>query len=159
MKIIACDADIQEGLNALARIDPRFVPVIAASGPIPLRRHAPGFSGLANIIVSQQLSVASANAIWARTLRNLGEVSPAAILSADDPALRACGLSAPKMRTLRALAEAAHSGALPVDALHTMSADAAIAHLTAVKGIGDWSAHMFLMFQLLMVFLLQILIF
>ena len=146
MKIIACDADIQEGLARLAQLDPRFVPVIAAAGPIPLRRHAPGFSGLANIIVSQQLSVASANAIWTKTQRNLGDICPAAILGADDPALRACGLSAPKMRTLRALAEAAHAGTLPVDTLHTMSADAAIASLTAVKGVGPWTAEIYLMF-------------
>lgn len=146
MKIIACAADIQEGIDWLARVDARFVPVIALSGDIPLRRHAPGFSGLANIIVSQQLSVASANAIWAKTLHNLGDVTPRAILAADDAALRACGLSSPKMRTLRALADAAHSGALPVDALHTMDAADAMAVLTAVKGVGPWTAEIYLMF-------------
>ena len=146
MKIIACEADIQEGIDWLAGAEPRFVPVIAAAGPVPLRRHAPGFSGLANIIVSQQLSVASANAIWAKTNRNLGEVCPQAILDADDDALRACGLSSPKMRTLRALAEAAHCGALPVDALHSMNAAEAMAVLTAVKGVGPWTAEIYLMF-------------
>lgn len=146
MKIIQTEADIQEGLAYLRRRDKRLAPAIDAAGPIPLRRHAPGFSGLCGIIVSQQLSVASANAIWAKTTAGLGDVAPAEILAADDPKLRLCGLSGPKIKTLRAIAEAAHSGALPIDLLHQMPVDEAVEALTAVKGIGPWTAEIYMMF-------------
>lgn len=146
MRIIACDADIQEAIAELGGKDPRLLPLIEAAGPLPLRRHQPGFSGLCNIIVSQQLSVASANAIWAKTNRVLGAVSPATILGADDATLRAGGLSAPKIRTLRAIAQAVDSKALPVDTLHEMPALEAQEHLVAVKGIGPWTAEIYLMF-------------
>lgn len=146
MKLIQTEADIQQGIAHLGNVDPRLQPVIALAGPIPLRRHAPGFSGLCNIVVSQQVSVASANAIWAKTRACIGEPSALAILGADDQTLRSCGLSAPKIRTLRAIAEAAHTGALPIDMLHTLSVDQAMASLTAVRGIGPWTAEIYLMF-------------
>jgi DNA-3-methyladenine glycosylase II len=146
MRIIASAADIQEGLDHLHRKDRRLRKIIEIAGEIPLRRHVPGFAGLCSIIVSQQLSVASANAIWKKTEAGLGEVCAAAIRAADDPALRACGLSAPKIRTLRAIADAAHSGILPVDLLHDMPGEEATAALTAVKGIGPWTAEIYLMF-------------
>lgn len=146
MKIIAGDADILEGLAHLRQADPRLAPAIDAVGMIPLRRHAPGFSGLCNIIVSQQLSVASANAIWGKTLAGLGDVAPPAILAADDAKLRGCGLSSPKMRTLRAIAEAAHSGALTIDTLAERPIADATAELTAIKGVGPWTAEIYLMF-------------
>lgn len=146
MRIIETDADIQEGLAALRKRDRRLAKALDAVGAIPLRRHTPGFHGLCDIVISQQLSVASANAILARTVGGLGELCPAAFLAADDPALRACGLSSPKMRTLRALSEAVHSGALPMERLHTMPGDEATAALTAIKGIGPWTAEIYLMF-------------
>lgn len=146
MKIIETDADIQEGLLALAKLDGRLQPLIEAVGTIPLRRHQPGFAGLASIIVSQQLSVASANAIWAKTEAGLGAVASEAIRAADDAKLRACGLSSPKIRTLRAIAEAVHAGALPIDDLHSMPIDDAVASLVAVKGVGPWTAEIYMMF-------------
>ena len=147
MRIIASEADIQEGIDCLARIDARLLPVIGRAGPIPLRRHAPGFAGLCHVIVSQQLSVASANAIWAKTEAGLDVHDPAAFAGASEAALRACGLSAPKMRTLRALAAAALAETLPVNALHEMPVADAMASLTGVKGVGPWTAEIYLMFH------------
>ena len=147
MRIIETDADILEGLAHLKKRDRKLAPVIERVGTVPLRRHKPGFAGLCDIVISQQLSVASANAIMTRTVSGIGELVPAAILAADDPALRACGLSGPKMRTLRAVADAAHSGALPIASLHTMPVDEAVALMTAVKGIGPWTAEIYLMFS------------
>lgn len=146
MRIIQSTDDIQEGLAHLKKRDRRLAKIIDITGEIPLRRHAPGFAGLCSIIISQQLSVASANAIWARTEAGLGDVCAAAILAADEPRLRACGLSGPKIKTLRAIAEAAHSGTLPVDRLHAMPGEDATASLVAVKGIGPWTAEIYLMF-------------
>ena len=146
MRIIETDADILEGLAHLKKRDRKLAPVIERVGTIPLRRHKPGFAGLCDIVISQQLSVASANAIMARTVSGLGDLVPAAFLAADDPALRACGLSGPKMRTLRAVADAAHSGALPIAELHAMPVEEAVALMTAVKGIGPWTAEIYLMF-------------
>lgn len=146
MRIIETDADILEGLAHLRSSDPALAPAIDAVGAIPLRRHRPGFPGLCNIIVSQQLSVASANAIWNRTCAGLGALAPEALLAADDPTLRACGLSAPKMRTLRAIAAAVAEGTLPIERLHDMPPDEAVAAMTAVKGVGPWTAEIYMMF-------------
>jgi len=146
MQIIETDADIREGLAHLRACDQRLVPIIDLVGAIPLRRHQPGFHGLCDIVISQQLSVASADAILARTVRGLGALTPSAVLAADEPALRACGLSGPKLRTLRALAEAVRTGALPIETLHTMPIDQAASALVAVKGIGPWTAEIYLMF-------------
>lgn len=146
MQIIETDADIREGLAHLRACDRRLAPIIDLVGAIPLRRHQPGFHGLCDIVISQQLSVASADAILARTVRGLGALTPSAVLAADEPALRACGLSGPKLRTLRALAEAVLTGALPIETLHTMPIDQAASALVAVKGIGPWTAEIYLMF-------------
>lgn len=147
MRIIASEADIQEGIAHLGDIDQRLQPVIARAGEVPLRRNAPGFGGLCKVIVSQQLSVASASAIWNKTTTRLGALEPAALLAAGDDDLRACGLSAPKMRTLRAIAEAAEFGRLPLDIIADMPISEAIARMTAVKGIGPWTAEIYLMFN------------
>lgn len=147
MRIIESDSDIQEGLAHLRKCDRRLGPIIDRAGTIPLRRHEPGFGGLCDIVISQQLSVASANAILARTIARLGTLTPAALLAADEATLRACGLSGPKMRTLRALSGAVESGTLPMERLHLMPGAEATAVMTAVKGIGPWSAEIYLMFH------------
>lgn len=148
MKIIHTEADIQEGIACLADADPRLMPMIALAGPIPLRRSQPGFAGLCSIIISQQLSVASAAAIRTRTQSRLGALDPTVIRQASDEDLRACGLSTPKLRTLRAIADAAHAGTLDLDALPTMTPDAVERHLTAIKGIGPWTSDIYRMFYI-----------
>ena len=97
------DSDISEGLAHLAEIEPRFRPVIAQAGLVPLRRTQSGFEGLSRTIVSQQVSVASARAIWARVTVRYPALCHDHILEATEADLRACGLSGPKIRTMRAI--------------------------------------------------------
>jgi DNA-3-methyladenine glycosylase II len=145
---IASEADMATGVAVLAEQCSVFARMLAETGPPPLRLGRAGFDGLAWIIVSQQLSVASANAIWARVEAGFAERTPSHFLAADDASLRAAGLSAPKIRTLRAVSEAIVSGALDLDALAHTPPDEAQALMTAVKGIGPWTADIYLMFCL-----------
>ena len=145
---IESDSDITEGLLQLKQAEPRFAAIIALAGPVPLRRADPGFQGLARIIVSQQVSVASARAIWERVQRRYPELGPGDIMAATDMDLRECGLSGPKIRTMRTLAEAAISGRLDLPALAVAHPDAVRTVMTAVPGIGPWTADIYLMFHL-----------
>ncbi len=145
--------DGEEALGAavarLLALDPDLIGKLnEAAGPPPLRCREPGFTGLVSIIVSQQVSTASANAILERVETNLSPLSPASLLAADDAALRACGLSLPKMRALRVLAEAIQSGLLDLAGLAPLAAEEAHRALVAVKGIGPWTADVFLLFCL-----------
>jgi DNA-3-methyladenine glycosylase II len=148
VRIIATEEDIADGLAHLARADPRLRPAIAATaGSVPVRRREAGFAGLVHIIVSQQLSAASAEAIWRRVEAAMPELSPATIIGISDQTLRSAGLSGPKIRTVRAAAAACSSG-LDLDSLAAMEAGEASAALTAIKGIGPWSAEIYLLFCL-----------
>src|SRR5579872_5306920 len=145
--------DGEEALNAaidrLLLLDPEIAGTLVAIGGRPLlRRRDPGFAGLVWIIVSQQVSTASANAIFKRVEANLAPLSAAGVLAADDEALRACGLSWPKMRALRALAGAVEDRTLDLDRLAPLAAEEAHRALVAVKGIGPWTADIFLLFCL-----------
>ena len=148
MKLLDTQAVLNEGLAALKRLDPVMARIIAAGAVPPLRKRAPGFAGLCQIIVSQQLSTASANAIWARVEARFPDLTLETIAAAPDADLRAAGLSAPKIRTLRAIAAAVGAGALPLDGLHDRPADEARRLMTAVKGIGPWTADSYLLFCL-----------
>jgi DNA-3-methyladenine glycosylase II len=115
------------------------------------RRPQDHYAGLVRTICGQQLSTRAANAIWQRVLAFFdGELpTPAAILGADPEELRAAGgLSRAKTVYLRSLAEHVISGELELDQLEKLDDDTVMTELTAVKGLGAWSAHMFLMFQL-----------
>lgn len=147
LRTIETDADIAEGLAALAACDARLEPIIAQSRPVPLRRTAGGFAGLAQIIVSQQISKSAAAAIWARTSDHLQTIAPETMLAASDEDFRACGLSRPKMRTLRAIAEACDGG-FDLDGLAALPADEAIAKMTGLHGVGRWTAEVYLLFCL-----------
>jgi DNA-3-methyladenine glycosylase II len=145
--------DGEERLSAavaeLLALDPELVGrLVEIGGRPPLRRREPGFTGLVWIIVSQQVSTASANAIFKRVEAGLAPLSAASILAADEAALRACGLSGPKIRALRALAAEIASGALDLAALAALDAEAAHRALVAVKGVGPWTADIFLLFCL-----------
>ena len=107
----------------------------------------PGFAGLARVVVGQQVSVASADAIWARCVAVFPEMTPEAIGRARLPRFRKAGLSAPKIRTLRAVAAACRDG-LDLDGLAALPAEEAHARLTAIKGIGPWTADIYLLFCL-----------
>lgn len=122
---------------------------LVRSGVRPtLRKRAEGFEGLAWIVVGQQVSTASAEAIWKRVRARFDPLTPAILLAASDEDLRGAGLSSPKIRTLRAAAEAVESGALRLDGLAALPAEAAHGQLTAIKGIGPWTADIYLLFCL-----------
>jgi len=142
------EAALARGLRALMRRDTTMKRLVALGARPPLRKRDPGFQGLAGIIVSQQLSTASAAAIWARLTGRFPDLSPADIAAASDESLRGAGLSAAKIRTLRAVAAAVDEGRLPLDGLGDLGADEAHALLTDVKGIGPWTADIYLLFCL-----------
>jgi 3-methyladenine DNA glycosylase/8-oxoguanine DNA glycosylase len=145
MRLILTDADMVEGLDYLQRVDPRLVPVVEAAGPVGIRYRPPGFEGIARIVMGQQLSVASADAIWNRFEALLGETTAENYLRQSEEALRAAGLSGGKVKTLHALAEAATAG-LDLEGLAAEPAEAATEKLTAIHGIGRWTAEIFLLF-------------
>jgi len=133
---------------ALIEADPAVAPVAEMAGPLPERRIPEGFAGLAQVVISQQLSVAAANAIHARCLDRIGDWSPQTILTAGDDALRAGGLSAAKIRTLRAVAAEIDAGRLDLPALTRATPEDAIAEFTRIKGIGRWTAEVYALFGL-----------
>ena len=142
-RIIISDACVTEGAAWLGQRHPRFALALDAVGQLPLRRREGGFAALFDAIVSQQVSVASASAIWAR-LEAEGLTNGAAVAAATDEALRGCGLSRQKIRYGRALAQAG----IAFDDLPLMPNDAVIATLVAVPGIGRWTAEIYAMFSL-----------
>jgi DNA-3-methyladenine glycosylase II len=142
---IHTEADLDAALTALGRVDPRFAELLAKSGRPPLRRRSDGFAGLAAIIVAQQLSTASAGAIWGRLAAAFDPVEPQAILRARAARLKKIGLSAPKIRALKAIARAVVDGELALAALGELAAEDAHAALTAVHGIGPWTADIYLL--------------
>jgi DNA-3-methyladenine glycosylase II len=138
--------DIERELACLKRLDPRLEAVAAAAGAVPLRRSPPGFESLASIVVSQQVSKASADAITAR-LTTIGAMVDAHTFSFfGDESLLGAGLSRPKLRTLRFVADACEKGALDLDGLCTLDAQEATAKMTAISGIGPWTAEVYLLF-------------
>jgi DNA-3-methyladenine glycosylase II len=143
---IDSDADIAAGLAALTAADPRLARLAEIAGPLPLRRRPGGFAGLASIVVSQQLSTASAAAIWRRFSAAFDPIHHDSVRRARTAKLQRVGLSAPKIRTLKAIARAVHSGAIDFPALDGMPADTAHAMLTATHGIGPWTADIYLLF-------------
>jgi DNA-3-methyladenine glycosylase II len=142
-RIIQTEACVQEGAEWLAQREARFAEALAATGPLPLRRRQDGFEALLSAVVSQQLSVSAADSIW-RRLEASGLIAPEAIVRTHEEDLRACGLSRPKIRYAKGLAE---SG-LDFEALRSLPNDAVVAELTALKGIGKWTAQIYAMASL-----------
>ena len=133
-------------LAGLRALDPGPVEaMLALGGPPLLRLQAPGFYGLASIVVSQQVSVASASAILTRLVQRFQPLEARALLAAGDEDFRGCGLSGAKIRTLRALSAAVAHGGLDLAALAALPAAEAHRALVAVKGIGPWTAELFLL--------------
>ncbi|MDB2529260.1 DNA-3-methyladenine glycosylase 2 family protein [Paracoccaceae bacterium] len=138
------DADIDRGIKFLCSQEPAFARAAARiNAPIPLRRRAGGFDALLKAIVAQQLSVASAAAIWARA-EAAGFTQAQRILSTTDVALREVGLSRQKIKYVRALALAD----IDFDALAAASTEEVVGVLTQISGIGVWTAEIYAMFSL-----------
>lgn len=142
-RVITSQSCISEGAGWLCQTEPRFAVAMELVPDLPLRLKPDGFAALLGAIVSQQVSVASANAIWAR-LEAAGMVTPAAVAAITDDDLRALGLSRPKARYAKALAAAD----IDYAALRDLPSDAVIGRLTSVTGIGVWTAEIYTMFSL-----------
>lgn len=130
----------------LVRRDPALARAHAEAPAFAWRAQPGGFAALFETIVGQQVSTASADAIWARVLTGLGEATPSRVLAAGDEALRGMGLSRPKARYVLALAEAFAGGGLDHEALEALTDEEALRALTAIVGIGPWTAEIYLMF-------------
>jgi DNA-3-methyladenine glycosylase II len=137
---------LKASLDTLTHIEPRFGPVIDKMGYPEPRLRDPGYTTLLRTIVGQQVSVAAAASVWNKLEVLIGAgCAPEKLLEQDFDALRACGLSRQKQGYARSLAELVVSGGLPLDALPPDDEEA-IAYLTQVKGIGRWSAEIYLLF-------------
>ena len=142
-RVIQTDACVAEGAAWLCQAEPQFARAMAGLPPLPLRRKPDGFAELLSAIVSQQVSVASASAIWGR-LQEAGMIDPLAVSGASEGDLRGLGLSRQKARYARALAVAE----IDYVALRQLPSVAVISELTAVPGIGAWTAEIYAMFSL-----------
>lgn len=135
-------------LDALAEADPRLAAIERAAGPLPWRVRPRGFPGLLQAITGQQISAQAAAAIWRRVAALPGALMPEALLAHSDETLRAAGLSRPKVAHAKSLARAYLSGRLSDPALQGLDDDGAVAALTAIPGLGPWTAEVYLLFAL-----------
>ena len=142
-RIIETLDDVEEGAAHLRRACPRMAHAHDLTAPLPLRRRPDGFAQLLNAIVSQQVSVAAADAIWSR-MKAARLTGPRKIMWASDDDLRAAGLSRQKIRYARALSEAR----IDYCALRDAPTDEVVSTLTEVPGIGVWTAEIYAMFSL-----------
>jgi DNA-3-methyladenine glycosylase II len=141
-------ADLRRAITKLVKQDPRLRPILATTGMPALRRREPGFIGLAQIVVGQQLSTASANAIWNRMSKAFDPFHHDSIRGATAARLGRLGLSAAKIKTLKLLAAEIRSRRLDLEGLGELDADEAHKILTALHGVGPWTADVYLLFCL-----------
>lgn len=141
-------SDLDDAISALMKLDPRLKTILALTGMPALRRREPGFAGLATIICGQQLSVASAAAIWGRVSAAYDPFHHDAVMRARTDRLGRLGLSAAKIKTLKNIARELSAERLNLDVLAEEDADAAHNTLTALPGIGPWTADVYLLFCL-----------
>ena len=147
MPITPTPAEVAAARETLALQDPALARAHAQTPVFEWRIRRGGYEGLLHMIVDQQVSLAAAAAIWARVVAGLdGEVTPEAVLARDIEALRGFGLSIQKARYAHEIARAHVDGRIDFDHLERLSDAEAIARLTAIKGVGKWTAETFLMF-------------
>jgi DNA-3-methyladenine glycosylase II len=135
-------------LDRLIADDPDLAGIEQRAGPLPWRTRAPGFPGLLQAIVAQQISNQAAAAIWGRLRAVGGALEPTGMIALSDEVLRAAGLSRPKVAHARALANAFLDGTLEPAAIAAMDDEAAVAAIAAVRGLGRWTAEVYLLFAL-----------
>jgi DNA-3-methyladenine glycosylase II len=143
--IIATEADLDFGVAALMALEPRFAPVRERVGQPPLRRMPPDLQGLLGLIFHQQVSLASGRAIEARFRDRFGSPEPQRLAAATEAELAACGLSRPKIRTVKAIAAAISGGSLDLSALETLGDAEVRVALQRVHGVGPWTAELWLL--------------
>jgi DNA-3-methyladenine glycosylase II len=138
-------ADLDRGIAALCRIEPRFAGILARAGAPSLRRPAGGFETLVRIIVEQSISLKAASAIHGRLMARVRPFDPTTLSRTRLMTLRKAGLTNGKGRAIKALAEAIVERTLDLEALAEMSDGDAAALLTKLPGIGPWTAHVYLL--------------
>jgi len=137
---------LENHLDGLIKLEPALEKVRQISGEVPLRLRIGGFEGMSAIVTAQLLSVASANAIHNRLADLLGEINAQNYLKQSEKDIRACGLSNSKYQTMLILAEAEMNENLNYDELAAMPINEVMTKLTSFKGIGRWSAEIYLLF-------------
>ncbi len=142
------DADLQAALAQLILADPRLAPVAEKAGAFALRRREAGFPGLCAIVCGQQLSTASAAAIRNRLFAAFDPFHHDTVRKARTDKLKRLGLSAPKIKAIREIGKALAKGHIDLGAVGNMAADDAHAKLTALHGVGPWTADIYLLFCL-----------
>lgn len=140
--------NFRNGLQYLYDVCPKMRHAMDTCGRPKSRKRSPGFATLVRIIVDQQVSVQAGAAIWGRLSENLGDVTPETVISADILLLRASGLSGAKAKYVLGIAEAIAAGDLNLKSLPRCNEETVRERLTALKGIGDWTADIYLMFAL-----------
>jgi len=143
---ISGQTEINAGIAYLCRCDHKFGKMKKIAGNVPLRLGKPNFAGLASIIVSQQVSKASADAIFGRLCQIIDPLEAQDFLNAGETVWKAAGLSRPKQRALCAISEAVLGGALDLAGLCQLPPDKAMAHMVSFKGVGPWTAEIYLLF-------------
>ena len=138
----------RRAIGLLLQADPDFASIEAVAGPLPWRRRPPGFPGLLQAIVGQQISNQAAAAIWRRLHAVPGALDPEGLLALSDEVLRAAGLSRPKVLHARTLAAAFAEGRLSAEGIAALDDEAAVAAIAEVRGMGRWSAEIYLLFAL-----------
>jgi DNA-3-methyladenine glycosylase II len=146
--VLRNQADLDAGLAVLAAHDPRVAKLVDAAGRPALRQRPAGLAGLCAIICAQQLSIASAAAIWGRLSAAFDPFHHDALRRARSDKLARIGLSRPKIKTVKAISAAIAKGNIDLEALGDMEADDAHTALTALHGIGPWTADIYLLFCL-----------
>lgn len=143
-------AQLRQAEKHLAKGDKKLAPLIKSSGPCRIKPHTDYYAELVGSIVGQQLSTTAAATIWNRLLRLFGGKmpTPQQLIKIDDERLRDSGLSWAKVRYVKDLTQRVIDRRLDLEHIATMPNEQIIEQLTAVKGIGEWSAHMFMMFGL-----------
>jgi DNA-3-methyladenine glycosylase II len=145
---LSTQADLDDAIHALVKQDPRLRPIFELTGMPALRQREPGFAGLAAIVTGQQLSTASAAAIWGRVSAAFDPFDHESLRKARAGRLGRLGLSAAKIKTLKNIARELAAERLNLDVLANEDADAAHNTLTALPGIGPWTADVYLLFCL-----------
>jgi DNA-3-methyladenine glycosylase II len=148
MSFLHTEADLQAGMTALVAQDPRLAPILEKSGMPALRRREGGYAGLCSIVCGQQLSTASAAAIRARLFAAFEPFHHDTVRLARTDKLQRLGLSMPKIKSIKAIGKAISQGHIDLAAVAAMDADMAHAALTALHGIGPWTADIYLLFCL-----------
>ena len=148
-KVLMMLRTVEDGFHQVGMLEPRFTQILERHGEPPSRKRRGGFETVLKIIVQQQVSIASANAIWSRVRKGViaagGAVNPGAVLALDEDVLRGFGLSRQKAAYAHSLAEAVDSGSLNFRRLRTMADEDVIADLVQIKGIGRWTAEIYLL--------------